>query len=92
MVYVQIVKKRLGGINMSRIDLTQMKTGESGTVIELYGGYGMVTRLEAMGIRPGVMLTKVSSQIMRGPVIVKIGTTQVAIGFGMARKVIVRVD
>ncbi|KPJ74325.1 hypothetical protein AMJ52_00915 [candidate division TA06 bacterium DG_78] len=77
---------------MSRIDLTQMKTGESGTVIELYGGYGMVTRLEAMGIRPGVMLTKVSSQIMRGPVIVKIGTTQVAIGFGMARKVIVRVD
>jgi ferrous iron transport protein A len=77
---------------MSRTDLTQMKTGERGTIIELYGGYGMVARLEAMGIRPGVMLTKVSSQIMRGPVTVKIGNTQVAIGFGMARKVIVRVD
>jgi ferrous iron transport protein A len=77
---------------MSRIDLTQMKTGESGTVIELYGGYGMVARLEAIGVRPGVVLTKVSSQIMRGPVTVKIGNTQIAIGFGMARKVIVRVD
>jgi ferrous iron transport protein A len=36
-------------------------------------------------------ITKVSGQIMRGPIIVKIGNSQVAIGFGMARRVLVEI-
>ena len=63
--------------------------GQSGKVVAVDGGHGLSTKLEAMGIRPGVKITKVSGQIMRGPVIAKIGSTQVAIGFGMASRVIV---
>jgi ferrous iron transport protein A len=42
-----------------------------------------------LGIRPGVEITKISSQLMAGPVIVQVGNTQSALGFGMAMKVIV---
>ncbi len=77
---------------MAAIDLSQMMAGQTGRIISLNGGRGLVQRLESMGIRLGVQITKVSGQIMRGPVVVRLGNMQVAIGFGMARKVLVEVD
>ncbi|UCG91302.1 MAG: ferrous iron transport protein A [candidate division WOR-3 bacterium] len=74
---------------MPHIDLTQMKAGQRGSVVAIQGGHGMRARLESMGIRPGVMLTKLSTQFMRGPITVRVGTAHIAIGFGMARRVIV---
>ncbi len=76
---------------MYRVDLTQLEVGESGTVVEIQGGFGLVRRLESLGIRVGKKLTKISSQFMRGPITVRIDNFQVALGFGMARKIIVRV-
>ena len=67
-----------------------MEAGQSGTVIEIQGGRGLIDRLSALGIRPGQRVTKVSSMFMRGPVTIQIGNAQVAIGFGMANKIIVR--
>jgi ferrous iron transport protein A len=77
---------------MANVDLTQMKAGQRGQVFVLQGGHGMMAKLEALGIRPGVEIIKISGQLMRGPVIVRVGNTQVAIGFGMARRVIVAVE
>jgi len=77
---------------MNKIDVTQMKSGEKAKIIQIHGGKGLVTKLEALGIRHGVEITKISGQIMHGPIVLKVGNTQVAIGFGMARKVIVNVD
>lgn len=74
---------------MGKIDLTQLKEGESGLVMEIQGGYGLHSRLESLGIRVGKKVIKVSSQLMRGPVTVRIDNSQVAIGFGMARKILV---
>jgi len=76
---------------MALIDLTQMKSGDTATVKSIKGGLGMVRKLETLGIRPGVRIKKVSAQFMRGPVIVRTGNTQVAIGFGMARRVLVEI-
>ncbi|MFC1994500.1 FeoA family protein [Chloroflexota bacterium] len=42
-----------------------------------------------MGIIPGKRITKVSSMFMRGPVTIQIHNSQVAIGFGMADKIVV---
>ena len=72
------------------MDLTQMAPGEKGEVIEIQGGFGLVNRLENLGIMIGVKIKKISSQFMRGPVTVQIGNTQVAIGYGMAKKIIVK--
>jgi ferrous iron transport protein A len=76
---------------MKAIDLTRMKPGQKGRVIEIQGGRGMMAKLQALGIRPGVEITMRNSQIMRGPVVVGVGQAQVAIGFGMARRITVEV-
>jgi ferrous iron transport protein A len=45
-----------------------------------------------MGIRVGKKVTKVSSQFMRGPVTLRVDNSQVAIGFGMAMKILVELE
>jgi len=74
------------------LSLSQMSVGQSGIVVQVAGGHGMVRRLEALGIRPGKKITKVSSMLFRGPVTVRIDNSQVAIGFGMASRVMVEVN
>jgi len=69
-----------------------MQIGQSGVVIQIQGGHGLVNRLNSLGIRPGKRITKTSSMIMRGPVTIQVDRAQVAIGFGMARRIIVELD
>ena len=78
--------------NGKQITLTQMKTGQNGTVVQLQGGRGLVNRLNALGIRPGSRITKLSSMVMRGPITIQVDRAQVAIGFGMAKRIIVELD
>jgi len=75
-----------------QVTLCYMLAGQTGTVVEIGGGQGLVRRLSAMGIRPGSRITKVSSMFMRGPVTVRVGQTQLALGFGMARRILVELD
>jgi len=66
-----------------------MQTGQSGVVVQIQGGHGLVNRLNSLGIRPGKRIAKISSMMMRGPVTIQVDRAQVAIGFGMARRIIV---
>ena len=75
-----------------QITLIRMRTGQSGIVVQIQGGHGMVNRLSALGIRPGKRITKVSGGLMRGPVTVQIDGAQVAIGFGMAMRITVELE
>jgi len=75
-----------------RVTLAQMQTGQKGRVVEILGGRWIINRLNVLGIRPGRRITKISAMFMRGPVTVQIGMAQVAIGFGMARRIIVELD
>jgi ferrous iron transport protein A len=84
--------KRGNGQLMDMVDLTQLEEGKSGVVVEINGGRGFNQRLDSLGIRVGKKLTKVSSQFMRGPVCVRIDSYQVALGFGMAKKILVEVE
>jgi len=72
-----------------QVSLDQMQAGESGIVVQALGGRGLINRLSALGIRPGKKITKVSSMFMHGPVTIQVGNAQLAIGFGMARKITV---
>lgn len=76
----------------SPLPLTQMKAGQSGTVVKILGGFGATRRLEALGIRVGKKITKISAMFMRGPITVKVGQTSLAIGHGLAHKVMVEVQ
>lgn len=74
------------------LDLTKLKSGQKGVVLEVQGGAGLVRRLESMGVRKGKKVTKISAQVWRGPQVVKVDNTQVAIGFGMAMKISIKVE
>ncbi|MFC2014136.1 ferrous iron transport protein A [Chloroflexota bacterium] len=75
-----------------QITLHKMQTKQSGIVVNIEGGHGVFSRLNALGIRPGKRITKISSMLMRGPVTIQVDSFQVAIGFGMANKIIVEPD
>lgn len=75
---------------MEMRNLIEMRPGEEGIVVDIQGGYGLLRRLESLGVRVGVKIKKVSSQFLRGPVIIQVGNTQVALGYGMASKIILK--
>lgn len=74
------------------IDLTQLQPGESGVVEEVQGGAVAIHKIQSIGIRPGKKIKKISSHFMRGPQTVKIGHMQIAVGFGMAKKILVKAE
>ena len=74
-----------------RISLARMRAGQKGNIVRISGGYGVVRRLEALGIREGQEIKKISEQWMRGPVLLQHGNTQLALGFGLASKVLVKI-
>jgi ferrous iron transport protein A len=76
----------------TQLTLGQMGAGQSGTIIRILGGRMLNRRLEALGVRPGKKVTKISAMLFRGPVTLRTDHTQVAVGFGMANKILVETD
>jgi ferrous iron transport protein A len=75
-----------------QLSVAQMRIGQTGTVVGVMGGPGLIRRLDALGIRPGKQVTKTSSTLFHGPVTLAVSSSRVAVGFGMARRIIVTVD
>jgi ferrous iron transport protein A len=71
--------------------LPELKPGESGVIIDIQGGAGLVRHVESLGIRVGKRITKISAQFWRGPQVIEVDNIRIALGFGMARKVYVEV-
>ncbi len=78
--------------NMAIISLNEMKRGECGLIRQIRGGYGFDRRMESLNIRVGKRITKVNSLFRRGPVAVQIDHTQLALGYGMASRILVEVN
>ncbi|MCX7704087.1 MAG: ferrous iron transport protein A [Planctomycetota bacterium] len=73
--------------------LHRMKEEERGVVFSIEGGHMLITRLGAMGLRPGVPVRLVCAQPARGPVVVEVlGRMRIALGRGVARKVLVKME
>jgi len=75
-----------------KITLADMKNGEKGVVKELLGGGNFARRLRAMGIREGIVVQKQGGMILKGPITVQVGGTQLGIGHGMAIKIVIEVE
>lgn len=73
------------------VTLDQMKKGTRGKIVSVVGGRGVALKLSAQGISPGMMVEKISA-LRGGPVVLRVGRSRVAIGIGLARKVLVEVD
>ena len=80
-------------MNQNRqVSLIQMEAGQRGIVVEVVGGRGLVARLAAMGIRPGRKISKLSAMFLRGPVTIQVDHSQLAIAFGIARRITVELE
>lgn len=72
-----------------QLTLNQIKPGEQVRVMGVAGGWVGHERLTELGFRPGIVVEMLAIHPFRGPVVVRIDNTQVAIGRGLAQKVIV---
>ena len=75
-----------------KMRLTELKSGQTAIVKEIDGGYEAVERLATLGIRPGKTITKISSHFWKGPIAIRMDKAKVAIGHGMAEKIIVELS
>lgn len=73
------------------ITLDSIKEGQKVKVINISGGWGIRQRLGGLGIHPGDEIIVKKSAIMRGPILIDIHGNQVALGRGVARKIMVEV-
>jgi ferrous iron transport protein A len=77
---------------MKRLSLIQMKEKQKGKVVQISAGKTLHDRLMSMGIYQDREITKLSYSVLRGPVAIKVGRSVLALGFGMASKIIVEVE
>ncbi len=68
--------------------LNMIDPGEEVTLIDILGGRGIRSKLYSMGLVPGVNL-KILSRSGSGPVMIAVKDSRLAIGRGMAEKIIV---
>jgi ferrous iron transport protein B len=73
------------------VTLLSMRENETGYVLEVGGGHTLASRLKAMSIYEGRQLVKRSKEGSSGPVVVEVLGTRLAIGHGMASRVLVKV-
>jgi len=68
--------------------LGMLHTGEEAKLIDVQGGHGVKRRLSVLGLNPGVKITMVQN-CSRGPVILGVMDSRIAIGRGIASKILV---
>jgi ferrous iron transport protein A len=77
---------------MKKISLAQVKTDQKSKVIEILGGLNLQNKLMNMGVYKGKEVTKISHIGLRGPVVIKTGRSILALGHGVALKIMVEVE
>jgi ferrous iron transport protein A len=76
---------------MKRLTLVHLAPNHKGLVVEITGGQNIKDRFMGMGVYKNREIVKISHIGLRGPVVIKIGRSILALGHGMAEKVIVEV-
>ena len=69
------------------IRLVFLPPGSRARVVSIDSGYGLRTRLLQMGLTPGAIVEIVDNT--RGPIIIRVRGVTIALGRGMASKIIV---
>jgi len=77
---------------MKKISLVKMKKRQKGRVAEVLGGSVFINRMMSMGVYQGREITKISQFVLRGPVAIKVGRSVLALGHGMANRILVELE
>jgi len=71
------------------VPLGMLRPGETGIVVDLSGGRGFVARCLALGCTPGTQVT-VERNAGRGPIIIAVRGTRLALGRGESMRLRVK--
>jgi len=74
---------------MESVSVTKIGNGDSARVVCVQGDTKGSRQLAAMGIVPGAVITKKGSSPLKGPVVLKKGSTEFAIGYSIALRLLV---
>lgn len=77
---------------MRKISLVHVKANRKGKVTEIVGGGNLQNKLMNMGVYKGKEVTKLSHIGLRGPVVIKSGRSILALGHGIAAKIIIEAE
>ena len=72
--------------NKSLLDLS---TNKKAKITSIDGGHGFQRKLQTLGIREGQEINVVSKQPFRGPITIKVCGSQMTLGRGLARRILV---
>jgi ferrous iron transport protein A len=70
--------------------LDQLSMGANARVVNFVGGPGLYRNLSQMGIHPGDTIVVSGSGAFRGPLLVEIHGIRIALGRGVARRIVVQ--
>ena len=84
-------RKGMAAMNDGVLPLSTLRSGNRGTVIALQGGGGFQERITSMGLFVGCEV-EVLGGGDGGRMVLATGETRIALGHGMADKVLVAVD
>jgi len=71
------------------VPLSQVSNGSRVQLVAVHGGRGLTARLAAMGMVPGAEIEVIRSSTW-GPVVVAVNQGRLALGRGMAHKIMVQ--
>lgn len=71
------------------ISLNKLDADKSAKVLSIDAGINLKDRLYDLGIKEGIVIKKITAASTRGTVVIKLGRGQIALGSGMASKIIV---
>jgi len=71
------------------ISLSELDTGKAAMIKHIEDGHSIRKRLEALGIRIGKDIKKVTAQPFKGPLVIEVEGIQIAIERSMAAKIFV---
>ena len=71
--------------------LAMARPGEVVAVIGVRAGWGLQRRLADLGLTPGIRIRVINSQ-MSGPVLIDLRGSRIALGRGVAQKIIVKAE
>ena len=77
---------------MKKVSLIKIKVNQKVKISEIQGGKALQNRFMSMGVYPGREIVKLSHFILRGPVAIKVGRAVLALGYGMANKILVETE
>jgi len=76
----------------TQVPLDRAESGQPLLVVAVEGGRQVHDRLKSLGIRPGVVIQKISGHAGSGPVVVRHGRSQTALGHGVAHRILVEMS